>query len=536
MKRHITFSSSFLFLCSTMSSKKAASGQKKAQQVKPTSAEIKKAVVALHEHKFAKAQNTTTLIEDDEQFHLVLGFHKMIPGKAKPSMIPIPNTIYGREGASVCLIVKDPSTEYLTILEDSPIKNINTVIPISTLRRDYTPYQNARQLAAQHDLFISDDRVSNVAQSILGKTFIRLKKHPFPVSFRNFAKNVTAARDSTYFFRNQGVCSSIKVGHQDSTPEEVCANIEAVLKFIRERCPDDWKNIRTIGIKSNLSSILPFYVKLLNAEEFNVDTPEVALEKQKLAEKKELFDKLSKQFSIPLELVERYHLEAIDLCIPTEAVIQTYVDSNVDITSELTLSKLPRPAKAKTAAFPAAEKDAKKVIMMEDGESDMEEDFDEDMEDFDEDMGFDLDDEDALEAFLMSMAEDDEDMEEEEEDEEEIPVVPTRKLSVAKTTPKIEVVSQKKNVKQVEVAPKKVVAKAPEVIVSKKTVAKAPVAPTKIVAKVPEVIAPKKVIAKAPEVVSKKVVAMKAAPEQLVSKKRAHGAEKQKSDVKRARK
>ena len=71
---------------------------------------------------------------------------------------PLPHSIYDNEETEICLISKDPGSEYEKKVEASGFKGRVTVLGLSKLRTDYKEYEAKRQLCNLYDLFLTDDR------------------------------------------------------------------------------------------------------------------------------------------------------------------------------------------------------------------------------------------------------------------------------------------------------------------------------------------------------------------------------------------
>ena len=55
------------------------------------------------------------------------------------------------------------------------------VIGVSKLRKEYSVFEQRRQLAESYDLFLADERVLPSLPRLLGKTFFQKKKQPIPI-------------------------------------------------------------------------------------------------------------------------------------------------------------------------------------------------------------------------------------------------------------------------------------------------------------------------------------------------------------------
>lgn len=107
---------------------------------------------------------------------------------------------------SVCLITKDPQREYKGLLETHGIKFIARVVGVDKLKGKFKPFEPRRQLAADHELFLCDDRVLPMMPKLLGKTFFSAKKQPIPVNLlrKDLKAELGRAINSTYFHPSTG--------------------------------------------------------------------------------------------------------------------------------------------------------------------------------------------------------------------------------------------------------------------------------------------------------------------------------------------
>lgn len=129
----------------------------------------------------------SALFDQEEDFHLVFTTRK-VPEKKKhkPMMIPIPNSLYAREGASVCLITKDPQDKYAARLQSHPIENVCQVVSVSNLGTEFKGFKFRRELLANHDLFIADEAIIPMLPRLIGTKFFEKKKYVISSSFLSY--------------------------------------------------------------------------------------------------------------------------------------------------------------------------------------------------------------------------------------------------------------------------------------------------------------------------------------------------------------
>lgn len=246
--------------------------------VKQAKKAIKALAAYLKRQADIKSDGKSQLFEDESDVQLIISL-KRIPEKSKnkPFLVPVPHTIYGREGSEICLITKDPQRDFKEQLERSPVDCVTKVLGLSKLRTNYKQYKDRRVLRDSYDLFLADDRILPLLQPLLGKIFFSKKKQPMPVRIKgsdgSFAANLAQARDATYFHLSGGPCCSVKIAKSSFEVDEILANLEASLTTIVKHIPQGWDNIQSLCIKSHDSISLPIFnsIDTLAAE---LDAPE----------------------------------------------------------------------------------------------------------------------------------------------------------------------------------------------------------------------------------------------------------------------
>jgi len=254
--------------------------------------QVEKAVGALKAYLAGQvkpaAEKTTTkkdLFEREEEFSVIINLRKVPENdKLKPIRIPIPNTIYGRDGVDICLFVKDPQAEWEEFLNNNPVKNVKKVVSLKSLRTDYKSYQHRRELLNQFDFFFADERIIPLLPPLLGSKFFDAKRQPPAVNFASgFKKNLVEARDSTYLHIPQGPVINVKVGHSDQTKDQIAENITAAIPAIVEKIPRKWKNVQSIFVKTATSAALPIYTALPTAVDYVKEAEEKKTEDEEKA-------------------------------------------------------------------------------------------------------------------------------------------------------------------------------------------------------------------------------------------------------------
>ena len=161
---------------------------------------VQKASTALLKH-ITKSQDTPSknlLPPSSQPIHLIITAKKNYTKRdtLKPTKIPIPHTFYplstsdlaAAADISICLITTDPHASFKDLIRDSTFpdkdlqKHIKRIIGIKKLKERYKSYESRRQLLAEHDVFLADDRAITLLPKILGKVFYSsTTKRPIPV-------------------------------------------------------------------------------------------------------------------------------------------------------------------------------------------------------------------------------------------------------------------------------------------------------------------------------------------------------------------
>lgn len=184
----------------------------------------------------------------------------------KPYRIPLRVPLYD-ETKSVCLIIKNSEEEHVEELENMGIPQIKQVVTMNQLKTEFKPYQARRLLMADHDLFLTDDRIIPYLPQLLGVKFFKAKKLPSPVNLLadDMEQELKKALSCTYFRTSKGTCNSFKVGTTEMSAVHLADNIMTAMEVVPKCIPSGWENILSIGIKTGNSLTLPIYNSLPTA-------------------------------------------------------------------------------------------------------------------------------------------------------------------------------------------------------------------------------------------------------------------------------
>jgi len=243
---------------------------------------VNKAVSALVEYhsdratKIEKGKPKQDLLGNEWPVHVQFGLDVApVERSRKPVRLLIPNPLYllpkgndqGVEEPDVCLIVKEESKawvkEIVQQFEDR-MGCVKKVLGLDSLRKQHPRFQQRRDLLQKYDVFMADDRILPMLTSALGKDFIKSKKLPIPIRLtRKEALPFAIQRNlsATYMTVSPGTSISIRAGNTGMVPKMLVENVIAIAEKAAEKMPRKWGNIRSITVKTPVSTSLPFYHK-----------------------------------------------------------------------------------------------------------------------------------------------------------------------------------------------------------------------------------------------------------------------------------
>lgn len=216
----------------------------------------------------------------------------------------------------------DPQRSYKNLIEETAFpqelrERIGRVIGISKLKAKYKTYEAKRQLYAEYDIFLADDRIITFLPSALGKVFYKsTAKRPVPVHLMGnekvqkdaegkkprksgedksssivgspaaVAKDMQKALDSALVHLSPSATTAIRIANASFEPKKITENLNAVVQALTTQeklIPKGWKNIRSLHIKGPETTALPVWL----ADELWVEEQDVLDEKHKPVDKSE---------------------------------------------------------------------------------------------------------------------------------------------------------------------------------------------------------------------------------------------------------
>jgi ribosome biogenesis protein UTP30 len=235
---------------------------------------------------------------NSEPIWLILTTKKHITDtkRLKPGKIRVPHSL-NRAESSICLITADPQRKYKDVIAHelfpAELRSQIRILGLEKVKKRYKSFESRRQLVAEYDTFLADDRVITSLPKLLGKTVYESSKRPIPVSFPNpkpqksgskdsssekpispqaMAKEIEKALSSARIHLAPSVTTSVHVGYSHFTAEQLEQNISAVVEGMVEKfIPKGWRNVRSIHVKGPTSAALPIW----QASELWVDEEDV---------------------------------------------------------------------------------------------------------------------------------------------------------------------------------------------------------------------------------------------------------------------
>lgn len=245
----------------------------------------------------------------------------MDKNRLKPGKIPIPHSLNASPSLSICLITADPQRSVKNIVTDTSFpahlsSRIERVIGYSKLKDRYKSFESRRQLLAEHDVFLADDRIIMRLVNTLGKVFYKSSKRPIPVRIAEIekvdgkkvkkdpkvrnARKVEGEGDKESAFATPAIVAkeiekalncapvhlapattaAIRVGSSKFSAQQVAENVEAVVKGLTDKfVTKGWRNIKALHIKGANTMAMPIWL----ASELWVEDGDVVEEEETTA-------------------------------------------------------------------------------------------------------------------------------------------------------------------------------------------------------------------------------------------------------------
>lgn len=223
--------------------------------------------------------------------------HVVDKNRLKPGKISVPHSLNSSPSLRICLITADPQRAVKDVVADpsfpqSLSSRIDKIIGYSKLKAKYQSFESRRQLLAEHDVFLADDRIIMRLVSTLGKTFYQSSKRPIPIRIggiekvdgKKVKKDPKKKSDKTEAVASvaspsivakeiertlncapvqlaPATTAAIRVGSANFSPEQLAENVTAVVTGLTDKfVTKGWRNIKAIHIKGANTMALPIWL------------------------------------------------------------------------------------------------------------------------------------------------------------------------------------------------------------------------------------------------------------------------------------
>ncbi|KAJ5709525.1 hypothetical protein N7493_009816 [Penicillium malachiteum] len=223
--------------------------------------------------------------------------HVVDKNRLKPGKISLPHSLNSSPSLSICLITADPQRGVKDIVADPTFpqelsSRIDKVIGFSKLKARYQSFESRRQLLAEHDVFLADDRIITRLVPTLGKVFYKSSKRPIPIRIAEIekvdgkrvkkdAKQKPAKEDKSAAFATPlivakeiertlscaavhlapSTTAAIRVGSSKFTAEQLSENIAAVVQGMTDKfISKGWRNIKALHVKGANTMAMPIWL------------------------------------------------------------------------------------------------------------------------------------------------------------------------------------------------------------------------------------------------------------------------------------
>ncbi|OBT50566.1 hypothetical protein VE04_09116 [Pseudogymnoascus sp. 24MN13] len=181
--------------------------------------------------------------------------------RLKPGKIALPHSLNSSPTSTICLITADPQRAYKDIVDSHAFSaelraRITARLGLKKIKAKYHQYEAQRQLFAEHDFFLADDRIITQLPKTLGKTFYKTTtKRPIPVNMQApaprrgcassaekvliepklLAKEVEKSLSGALVALSPSTQTSVRIAAAGWKAQDVAENVEAAVKEIIEK-------------------------------------------------------------------------------------------------------------------------------------------------------------------------------------------------------------------------------------------------------------------------------------------------------------
>lgn len=129
------------------------------------------------------------------------------------------------------------------------------VTSLDELKKFNKDKKMVKKWAKKYSILLASDTVLKKVPVVVGPILTRIQRFPIVVNHnQTLAEQVENTRGSVKFQLKKVTCMATAVGHEGMTDEELKMNIMMSLNFLASLLKKGWHNIKTVYIKSTMSS------------------------------------------------------------------------------------------------------------------------------------------------------------------------------------------------------------------------------------------------------------------------------------------
>ncbi|KAK4873591.1 hypothetical protein RN001_012951 [Aquatica leii] len=289
--------------------------------------QVQQGVAAFYE-LLEKSPKKPELFDEDQPIFLQVSPVKVPETPIRHIRFHLKHTLV-TASSEICLIVKDKGKRrdyestiehYENILSEKGITNIKTIMPFYQFKHEYgSQFELKRKLLNLYDHFLVDSPVNGYVTSLLGSRFYESRKMPSTVKMN--AKNLKghfehALAKTIMKVHSKGDSYAVQIGHTGMSQKEIVENVIQIVEEMDNLFPGGFDNVRSLGIKSNDSILIPIYLTLKNNNTVELPVCKPVLPKRYITVKDSLSTYLNADVTVTPEgdvILKKHRIDNIDV-------------------------------------------------------------------------------------------------------------------------------------------------------------------------------------------------------------------------------
>jgi len=249
--------------------------------------QIEAAVKALVKHA-AKTKGDSLFLDAPVRILMDVKAFKTPAGKNHFYNISLPNTPHKEiSDLDVLLIVSDKKDrdpdhvvgEFKDELMNSAVADkikVREVMTVKQFQDDYSTFESKRALSKSVDVVIGELKVWKLLPKILGREFFKKKKFPMMIPGRKLKKNdlgeqiLFALHKTVLNLSLTGLISTIVVGHDSLTEDQLASNAAKIVSWIAKSFPGGWENVQNLSLHVGQKNMPPLPIYFSTSTRNNV--------------------------------------------------------------------------------------------------------------------------------------------------------------------------------------------------------------------------------------------------------------------------